>query len=349
MLFYVLESLPAFITSFVVSISDAEFRALKKDVLASNRAAFSTGTRRNLCTQWRSFISFCLYFGLQYLPASSDTICLYAQFLTRTFKSVASVRNYLHGVKLLHIFSGFHFKHFESFEIKLFLKGLSRLHPHAVKQAALITPSILRDIHKYLDRHNNLHTACWAAFLLAFFLMLRKSNLVPSSLAKFDASKQLARKDILLCDFGLLVRISWSKTNQFGKRLLKIPILRIPASNLCPVAAFERLLKVAPAPPSAPAFTFKSSPLSCVTSYRFVRVLRDSLHKAGYPSLKFSGHSFRRGGATCAFRAGVPGELIQLHGDWQSDAYLRYLDFSFDSKLRVSAAMRDLICANINE
>ena len=46
--------------------------------------------------------------------------------------------------------------------------------------------------------------------------------------------------------------------------------------------------------------------------------------------------SFRRGGATFAFKAGVPFELIRLHGDWHSDAYLRYLKFDMTQKLSVT-------------
>ena len=57
----------------------------------------------------------------------------------------------------------------------------------------------------------------------------------------------------------------------------------------------------------------------------------------------YTGHSFRRGGATYAFRSGVPGELIQVMGDWKSDAYKRYFDFSFDTMLSVSSRMRDSI------
>ena len=33
------------------------------------------------------------------------------------------------------------------------------------------------------------------------------------------------------------------------------------------------------------------------------------------------------------FQAGVPGELIQILGDWASDAYKIYLEFSMDNKL----------------
>jgi hypothetical protein len=64
--------------------------------------------------------------------------------------------------------------------------------------------------------------------------------------------------------------------------------------------------------------------LSCAPTYSwFEKHLHDSLQKArvvGY----YTGHSFRRGGATFAFRCGVPTTLIKLHGDWRSDAYLLY-------------------------
>jgi hypothetical protein len=44
---------------------------------------------------------------------------------------------------------------------------------------------------------------------------------------------------------------------------------------------------------------------------------------------QFSTHSFRRGGASWAFSSEIPSELIQLYGDWKSDAYKNYLRFSF--------------------
>ena len=39
----------------------------------------------------------------------------------------------------------------------------------------------------------------------------------------------------------------------------------------------------------------------------------------------YSGHSFRRGGASHALARGVPAEVIKAQGDWRSLAYLNYL------------------------
>ncbi len=54
----------------------------------------------------------------------------------------------------------------------------------------------------------------------------------------------------------------------------------------------------------------------------------------------YSTHSFRRGGgATLAFQAGVPADLIQLQGDWKSDSYKKYLNFTLSDKLHVAELM----------
>jgi hypothetical protein len=59
-----------------------------------------------------------------------------------------------------------------------------------------------------------------------------------------------------------------------------------------------------------------------LTHRLFVNTLRYCLNKIGVDPSKFSGHSFQRGGATFARRIGVPPLLIELMGNWSSDAYM---------------------------
>jgi hypothetical protein len=44
-------------------------------------------------------------------------------------------------------------------------------------------------------------------------------------------------------------------------------------------------------------------------------------------------HIVLGGGASWAFAAEVPSELIQLYGDWKSDVNKRYLKFSLYEKI----------------
>ena len=82
---------------------------------------------------------FCLHFHLCFLPTSTLTLRLYAQFLSRSFKSVDSIRNYISGIKTLHSLVGLDTSHFSDFILSLTLRGLARLNPHTPKRAEPIT------------------------------------------------------------------------------------------------------------------------------------------------------------------------------------------------------------------
>jgi hypothetical protein len=62
-------------------------------------------------------------------------------------------------------------------------------------------------------------TPVWCLFLTAFFLMIRKSNLVPNSAKTFQYQKQLIRENIEFDSksYVLIFHINWSKTIQYGE------------------------------------------------------------------------------------------------------------------------------------
>ena len=183
--------------------------------------------------------------------------------------------------------------------------------------------------------------------LIGFYTFFRKSNLVPKSVNDFDPAKNLSRGDIIIRPWGLVICVRWSKTIQFRERQLLIPVMRLTQGHpLCPVKAYERHISLFPATPNSPAFLRSSSGhASPITHNEFTAMLRKALGHAGFPASKFSGHSFRRGGATYAFRCGAPVELISLQGDWSSDAVLLYIAQPLERRLSVAK----LIAQNINQ
>ena len=111
-------------------------------------------------------------------------------------------------------------------------------------------------------------------------------------------------------------------------------------SVLCPVRAYTHALLTLGSTTCVPAFVFRDSSgnVLSLTKDVFIETFRSVVSRfAGGDISNFTGHSFRRGGASWAFQAGVPGELIQVCGDWASDAYKRYLEFSMDDKLNLAA------------
>ena len=270
-------------------------------------------------------------------------ICLYCQFLSRSV-TPQTIRNYLSGVKLLHLIGGYEFNLLDTYELRLTLRGVTRLAQHTPSRAPPITPDILHKLVNVCDSHQEEEVTAVCACLFTFFLMARMSNVVPDSARLFDTTKHLCRGDIFPAEGGLLVLFKWTKTIQSYERRLFIPLVEKPGSSpVCPVDWFHRMCALVPACDQSPAFIVRKSPSSNykpLTKGVLVTFVRAKLRLAGvpFPHL-YSGHSFRRGAASFAFQCGVPGEIIQVFGDWASDAYKGYLEFSLSAKLQLAHKM----------
>ena len=212
------------------------------------------GTKRNLLTQWKAFLLFCTYFDFIAIPASLRIICLY----NRSFKSVESIKNYLCGVKTLHLFLDKPFRHLDDFSVKLLFKGIARSKQHLPKQASAITIDMLLDFYHIINHEDPKQCTIWCLFLFAFFLMARKSNLVPDSRVTFNKDKHLTRNKVIIDEDIAIVIFNWSKTLQMGDRVLKIPLVENPGSKLCPITAYKNMCRLVPAVGDNPAFLFPS-------------------------------------------------------------------------------------------
>ena len=315
--------------------------SLKKDLNVSRRSAYAEGTVKNLRTQWESYLLFCLYFGLAFLPADTNVLSLYAQFLSRTFKATQSIRNYISGIKTMHYILGYPTDKINDFLLNLSLKGIARLQPHCIKQAHVITPAMLIQMASYMDLTAADDIVYWCLFLFAFYLFARKSNLVPTTKHDLKSKKFLLRKNVSYEGDFLLVTMNWSKTIQYGERLLQTPLVPIPDSILCPVTAYNAMCSHVKAKSDDPLFSLPNR--KYVTYSKFQSKLKELILKLSLDPDLFSTHSFRRSGASFAFQSGCSSELVQLQGDWKSDAYRRYLSFSLDDKLDVAMKMKQHI------
>ena len=181
----------------------------------------------------------------------------------------------------------------------------------------------------------------WAACLVAFFSFFRKSNLLIQSLALFDPSRHLCSTDAQFTPQGVVLTVRWSKVIQFRERKLMIPLPHIPNSVFCPSSSLLAMFLECHNPSSpSPLFRFRDgSSVTALTQSSFTVKLRACLRDLGYPASKYSGHSFRRGGASFAPQCGLPSDLIKLQGDWNSNAYERYLQPSFELRKQVASKL----------
>ena len=321
-----------------------EFQDLMREARRSRGHAFAVGTFSNLRTQFRSYFAFCVYFGRVSLPADVHTICGYVQFLSRTLKP-PSVRNYLSGVKMLHVLVGFEYRFSDDISLGLVVRGINRMNPHVPRRARPVTPADLSVFLHNMDGRSSLHCATFACCLVAFFTMSRLGSILPES-TKTSSGLFLQRDCINFSEEGLLVTFLHTKTIQFGRRRLHVPLPSL-SSGLCPVRAYRAFLRSLGSLSSPHAFCFLegTGSVRVLTKSVFINTFREVMRSGGDGDVQgFTGHSFRRGGASCAFRAGIPGEIIQICGDWASDAYKRYLEFSIDNKLFIAKKFAAYLC-----
>lgn len=272
--------------------------------------------------------------GYNPIPASSQQLCRYAAFLARRLSST-SIPKYLNVVRLMSLECGLPNPLQDDWQLRSLLLGIKRVKGSSVTRKVPITPPLLLKIYGLINLSLPEDLAFWASSLVMFFGLLRKSNVLAPSLSGFDESKHLRRCDFLPRPWGVEVTIRWSKTIQYRERSLSVPLPILPNHPLCPTIAILRYFKItAGAPPDGPAFTVPSGDAFRPLTYpKFVKILRSLLVKLGCSPSQYAGHSFRRGGASWALEAGLSGDVIQILGDWKSDAYKQYLVIPLESKV----------------
>lgn len=286
-----------------------------------NRAAFSSNTIRTYEVHRKSYMKFCSLMGYVPVPAPTEVICRYVAWLSEKL-CYGSIKQYLNIIRIMHLELGYKNPLLEDFKLTSVLRGVRRTLGDSVTRKEPITPNMLTAVLRALNLDNLRDSAIWAAATVAFFGMLRRSNVTPASVALFDPSRHLRRKDVVLLKECVQVTIRWSKTNQFRNRVLTLPLPRIAGHPLCPFSAVARHFELTRfAADVGPAFVTNSGPL--VTD-EFIKTIKQVLTQQGYDASSISGHSFRRGGATFAFQCGVPTLSIKHMGDWVSDCYQIY-------------------------
>ena len=289
--------------------------------------------------QWRSYFRFSARFKYHTWPVTTHLLCLYAQFLAYTFHTAKAVRAYIGGLRTLHSLLRFEPPSLKDIEVRLTLMSLAKQLNKPVKQAQPVDPQILLEFFTFLDMKKSTDLVFWSMLVIGFFAMLRKSNLMPNSRKNFDYTKLFTRAHVKFSGDIAILLVTWSKTLQYRNKILEIPLYPIPNSPLCPVTILKALLSFK-GRRSDPLFKSRSG---IMTYAQFNKKLKWVARKAGYKINTFSSHSLRRGGATWAYRSGVPENLIKLLGDWRSEAVRQYFEFSLEMRALCNLKMRERI------
>lgn len=300
--------------------------------------ALSLNTRKTYSTQLKSYLRLCDLVGLPPVPASPLLLCRYAAYLSRRLK-FTSIKQYFAVVGLMHKHWGLENPCTSGFMFRQTLQGIRRVLGDRPCRKEPITVSHLHAILSRPNMEDGDQALIWAAALLMFFGLLRRSNVLCSD-AGFDPALHLRRSDFSFGEKGVSLVIRWSKTDQFRTRKRIIPYPRMRGHPLCPTAAvFNAVNLTRSAALGGPAFPE-------ISPRKFTKVILSALEAGGFNSEGLGSHSFRRGGASFLWsNAGVHESKIRALGDWASSAYVLYTISSQEALRQTTTAMAEAIMA----
>ena len=202
-------------------------------------------------------------------------------------------------------------------------KGVNRSAEHVARQAPPLYIQDIKAITGVFSKVGKSANVFKAVTLIAYFSLLRQSNLVVTSLAG-SSSHVLRMKDIKVASNKIYITVrstksSWKKSDQF---VICIPA--IPGSACCPVQAWYQYRIMAPSDPDLPVFWINHrTPLDAKI---WVGAMRYALTKLKYTNPHaFSLHSLRRGAASTCILKGMEASHIKEAGRWKSSAVYSYI------------------------
>jgi hypothetical protein len=333
----------------LVFVADAALLVQTLDRKAAQVRAYcwAPSTWRTKASQWKKYIAFCALLLIPVVPTTVDTMCRFAVYLSDTLCYV-SIDNYVSGVISLNRYFGYDVSHIRpDFVFSTTMKGLRRMLGDPAPTRITLTLENLLNMSLSIDWLSVNERSVWACIATSFRSLLRKCNLVPDNL-KLEGH-YMRRKSLRFMPWGVLLKISSSKTIQYGQRLHLIPLTYAPGSPLCATSLLKQHFIDMPAEsPDTPVFLLSRGGSSVPLTYpvlitylkRLLRTINMDVPGAGV-------HSLRRAGAAFLHHSGVPLEDIRQTGDWASLTALIYLAKPLSSRIDLDRLVVNTICQRL--
>lgn len=262
------------------------------------RALLAPLTQSGYANDWRAFARWCKMWDLDSLPASPDTVTLFAVDLLSRGRKTSTVRRLVSGVTHVHRREG---KPVEwTGRIDDLLAGARRLQPETLEQSAPLTIEVLREMSAKLAADNTARSLRNRAILVTGFCSaLRSASLVDLQLADVEFEPR-----------GVLLHIRKEKNDQAGKgRMIGLPAGKHPETSapgclrdwVARRTSFAGALFTHVKKGAGVAHALTPEHIGIIVKRSLIRISRDPVG--------FSSHSMRAGVVTAAGEANIS-ELI---------------------------------------
>lgn len=162
----------------------------------------------------KRYVTFCNKYGYASVPATEETLCRYVAELAKKL-TPQSIKQYLNVIRIVHLECGLENPLLDNWVLRTLLRGIKRVKGIQVKRKLPITIEILLSMYGVLNLQNSRLLTFWAACLVSFFGMMRKSSLFPRNLR---ARSQMTMQCCALHQWGMSIHSQYSKTIQYNER-----------------------------------------------------------------------------------------------------------------------------------
>ncbi|MEO9263375.1 MAG: site-specific integrase [Candidatus Baltobacteraceae bacterium] len=282
-------------------IGDAVSRAELERAKELGRKAKSERTQREYAADWRDFQRFCTARSAAALPATPQTVGLYATHLHDRGLAYASIKRRLVAISQQHKLQGATPSPGADERVHEILKGIARERGAAPKRKDALTIDLIMKIMHVIPGTTLAGVRDRSLLLLGFSGAFRRSELAALDVRHLKWEKR-----------GVIVHLPKSKTDPRGEgRDVAIPFASIEA--LCPVKALHGWIAAAGITSGAVFRTFnlqKALTGNRIDGRDVARVVQRYVKRAKIDG-DFAAHSLRAGFVTSADDAGASTSQIQ--------------------------------------
>ena len=230
----------------------------------------------------------------------------------------------------------------QSHTLSLTLRSLKQDYNVTPNKKAALRLDQVRQLVDYCQLRGLLGFTLKLAIVLAFFGLLRISNLVLCKAATFNPQRDPTRADLTFEAPGLQYAQKWAKNRQSPQAqqdIPRIPIPHFPDDPLDPVQALLELHNLTPAAKPCDPLLLVPTPDGrfYTLDQRTLRTeFKHTLIACDLDPKIYTPHSLRKGGATLLHLAGANRHDIKGQGLWKSEAVSHYIQ---DNTLTHSSAI----------
>lgn len=295
------------------------------------------------------------------LPTPERQLVLFAAYRRAVDKVlVDTIRSDMSAILHWNVIQGYSFRTKEMAVLQKCYSGMLRTGGASTPDSRLpATISFLKQAKRFFNMKKYDHVVVFTSFVVAVFGMLRlgeftirDQSLIPVKFLKCKNVKFIRKQRSKVAFVNLF--LPWSKGDRYGKGV--DIVLGSVEGWLCPVKFLRFMLKMRwdlarkkgfeCLALSADAPLFMLSDGSILWRKHVTDCLKNCARKLDLDESRFTGHSFRIGGATSLARRGVPDHIIKMLGRWKSKAFRVYCRYN---KVGLAQAARYFVCGDIRD